>query len=163
MNKRTRCSCTSRYKGYHWNVGGPQFHDLHRMFDDHAKLVLDTIDPLAERQRILGAPAPYDLDSLRRSSQLSVDAHRPATGLEMVEHLLEAHRHILRGLRVGIELTTEVHDPGTADLLTQCLLVHEKLEWFLRELLEHRVEPFEGPSGNPVVVAYRGPIPPGVA
>jgi len=152
-----------QYKGYHWNVGGPQFHDLHLMFDEHAKLVLDTIDPLAERQRILGAPAPYDFDSLSRASQLSVDAPRPATGLEMAEHLLEAHRHIIRGLRVGIELTTEVHDPGTADLLTQVLLVHEKMEWFLRELLEHRVEPLEGHNGNPVVVAHRGMTPTGVA
>jgi starvation-inducible DNA-binding protein len=125
------------YKGYHWNVHGPQFHDLHAMFDEHAKLVLETIDPLAERQRILGALAYYDLDALNRSAQLAVDARLPASGREMVEHLVEAHRHIIRGLRAGFELSTEHHDPGTADLLTRTLLVHEKLEWFLRETLEN--------------------------
>jgi starvation-inducible DNA-binding protein len=152
-----------QYKGYHWNVAGPQFHDLHLLFDEHAKLVLDTVDPLAERQRILGAPAPYDLDSLGRASQLAVDVRRPASGLEMAEHLLEAHRHIIRGLRAGFELSTELHDPGTADLFTRCLVVHEKMEWFLRELLEHRPEVIEGLGLTQGVTAHKGSTSTGVA
>jgi starvation-inducible DNA-binding protein len=151
------------YKGYHWNVAGPQFHDLHLMFDEHAKLVLDTIDPLAERQRILGAPAVYDLDSMSRASQLSVDVHLPATGLEMIEHLLEGHRHILRELRAGFELSTELHDPGSADLFTRCLVVHEKMEWFLRELLEHRPGMLEAHGLTPTLAARHSSVPTGVA
>ncbi len=151
------------YKGYHWNVRGAPFHDLHLMFDDHAKLVFDTIDPLAERQRILGAPAPYDLDALGRSSQLAVDAHLPTTAKEMVEHLVEAHRHLIRNLRAGFELTTELHDPGTADLFTRCLVIHEKLEWFLRELLDSRSEVLEGLPLGSTAVRGRGSLPTGVA
>lgn len=152
-----------QYKGYHWNVAGPQFHDLHLMFDEHATQVLETVDPLAERLRILGAPAPYDLDSLSRASQLSVDARRPANGLEMAEHLLEAHRHIIRGLRAGFELSTELRDPGTADLLTRCLLAHEKMEWFLRELLEHRPEVLDAVGQTTGAGARHGLTPTGVA
>ena len=151
------------YKGYHWNVRGPQFHDLHLMFDDHAKQILDTVDPLAERQRILGAPAHYDLDALGRSSQLAVDAHLPNTGREMVEHLVESHRHIIRNLKSGFELSTDLHDPGTADLFTRCLVVHEKLEWFLRELLDSRAELIEGLSVGPTSARGHGSTPTGVA
>ncbi len=152
-----------QYKGYHWNVRGPQFHDLHVMFDEHAKLVLDTIDPLAERQRILGAPAHYDLDALGRSSQLAVDVQLPGTGKDMIEHLAESHRHIIRDLKAGFELSTELHDPGTADLLTRCLVVHEKLEWFLRELLESRVDTLGELNVGPMVIRGHGPIQTGVA
>ncbi|MGA7861450.1 MAG: DNA starvation/stationary phase protection protein [Thermoplasmata archaeon] len=152
-----------QYKGYHWNVRGPQFHDLHLMFDEHAKLVLDTVDLLAERQRILGAPAHYDLDALSRSSQLAVDAHLPVTGHEMVEHLVESHRHIIRNFKAGFELSTELHDPGTADLVTRCLVVHEKLEWFLRELLERRPEVVEALPVGPTGVRGHATIPTGVA
>lgn len=152
-----------QYKGYHWNVRGPQFHDLHLMFDDQAKLVLETVDQLAERQRILGATAPYDLEALGRSSQLAVDARLPSSGKEMVEHLVEAHRHIIRNLKAGFELSTELHDPGTADLLTRCLVVHEKLEWFLRELLDSRSDFFESLSVGPTAVRGRAVIQTGVA
>jgi starvation-inducible DNA-binding protein len=151
------------YKGYHWNVRGAQFHDLHLMFDDHAKQVLDMVDPLAERQRILGAPAHYDLDALGRSSQLAVDAHLPGSGREMVERLVESHRHIIRNLKAGFELSSELHDPGTADLFTRCLVAHEKLEWFLREILDSRAELFEGLVVGPTAVRGHGLAPTGVA
>jgi starvation-inducible DNA-binding protein len=35
----------------------------------------------------------------------------------------------------GIELATGAGDPGTADLLTRFIQVHEKEAWFLREML----------------------------
>jgi starvation-inducible DNA-binding protein len=125
-----------QYKGYHWNVAGPQFRDLHLLFDEHAKEVLDTIDPLAERQRILGAPAEYSLEALRRLAVLGGETRAPESPKEMVERLLDSHRLVLRGLRSGVELATRAGDPGSADLFTRCTLAHEKMEWFLRELLE---------------------------
>jgi DNA-binding ferritin-like protein len=40
------------YKHYHWQTYGPMFRDLHLLFDDFAKAVLETIDEFAERVRI---------------------------------------------------------------------------------------------------------------
>ncbi len=141
------------YKGYHWNVAGALFHDLHLLFDDHAKTVLETIDPLAERQRILGAKAEYQIAPLRRYAALSPDGPLPDTPREMVERLLDAHRQVVRGLRTGIALANRAGDAGSADLLTRTLLVHEKMEWFLRELLEGRsallAEPVEPSPAGP--------------
>lgn len=127
-----------QYKGYHWNVAGALFHDLHLLFDDHAKTVLETVDPLAERQRMLGVPAEYGLETLRRFAAVSEDAHLPETPREMVERLLDAHRLIGRGLKSGFDLATRAGDVGSADLFTRLTLAHEKMEWFLRELLVGR-------------------------
>src|SRR5204863_7712623 len=44
----------ANYKHYHWQTFGPHFHDLHLMFDEFAKETLKTIDPLAERIRMIG-------------------------------------------------------------------------------------------------------------
>lgn len=132
------------YKGYHWNVVGPLFYDLHLLFDAHAKEVLDSIDPLAERQRILGAPAEYHLDLLRRLGIVAGETNVPETPREMVEHLLDAHRLILRGLRTGVEIADRAGDPGSSDLFTRLTVLHEKMEWFLRELLESRLGLLEG-------------------
>ncbi|MGP8158234.1 MAG: Dps family protein [Thermoplasmata archaeon] len=125
-----------QYKGYHWNVSGPAFHDLHLLFDTHASQVFEMIDKLAERQRILGAPADYTLEALRQASNLVVEEKLPPTPREMVEHLVASHRRVMDGLKKGIELADARGDPGTADLFTRYVLAHEKMEWFLREILE---------------------------
>jgi len=125
-----------QYKGYHWNVSGPSFHDLHLLFDAHAKEVFETIDELAERQRILGAPAEYTLEAMREASKLVVEPATPSSSREMVEHLVASHRRVIESLKKGVELADRLGDPGTTDLFTRCVLAHEKMEWFLREILE---------------------------
>src|ERR1044072_7491795 len=42
------------YKHYHWQTFGPIFCDLHRLFDEFAGEVYETIDPMAERVRMIG-------------------------------------------------------------------------------------------------------------
>jgi starvation-inducible DNA-binding protein len=133
-----------QYKGYHWNVAGPLFHDLHTMFDDHSKQVFETIDDLAERQRILGAPAEYTLENLRQASNLVVEEKLPSNPKEMVERLVSSHRLVIQDLKKGFELADRAGDPGTADLFTRVVLTHEKMEWFLRELLESPSPVLEG-------------------
>src|ERR1044071_485772 len=44
----------ANYKHYHWQTFGPLFRDLHLMFDEFAKEVLETIDEMAERVRMIG-------------------------------------------------------------------------------------------------------------
>jgi len=132
-----------QYKGYHWNVSGPSFHDLHLLFDAHATQVFEMIDELAERQRILGAPADYTLEALRQASNLVVEEKLPSNPREMVEHLVTSHRRVIDGLKKGIEVADGRGDPGTADLLTRFLQTHEKMEWFLREILE-KAAPLSG-------------------
>jgi DNA-binding ferritin-like protein len=44
----------ANYKHYHWQTFGPLSRDLHLMFDEFAKDVLETIDEMAERIRMIG-------------------------------------------------------------------------------------------------------------
>jgi starvation-inducible DNA-binding protein len=151
-----------QYKGYHWNVAGPMFHDLHTMFDENATHVLETIDELAERQRILGAPAEYTLEQLRRSSSLDVEEKLPSNPKEMVERLVASHRLMIRDMKKGFELADEHGDPGSADLFTRIVQLHEKMEWFLRELLESPSPVLEGMGVGPILTHGKDlPIPTG--
>ena len=123
-----------QYKGYHWNVGGPLFLELHRLFDEHAAQLVGEIDALAERLRTLGGPAPYTLEELRRAGRLEEDLALPASPSRMLDRLLASHRVIVEGLREGIRVAEAHDDPGTSDLLVGFLGAHEKMAWFLREL-----------------------------
>src|SRR6516225_4295355 len=51
----------ANYKHYHWQTFGPLFRDLHLMFDEVAQDVLETIDDMAERIRMIG----QDLESVQ--------------------------------------------------------------------------------------------------
>jgi len=124
-----------QYKGYHWNVAGPLFHDLHGMFDEHGKTVFEMIDPLAERQRMLGADAEYTLESMLHESTIREGSEKPATAREMVERLVDAHRTIIQGMKLGFRSAEQHNDPGSSDLFARCVQEHEKMLWFLEQLL----------------------------
>lgn len=144
-----------QYKGYHWNVAGPLFRELHLLFDEHAKVVFEMIDPLAERQRMLGAAAPYTMADLGSASVLPKEVGLPATTRGMLERLIGAHRRIIDGMHEGFKAAELEEDPGSADLFARCVQDHQKMEWFLREMAsEIPIVPEE--AGRLVVPAEKG-------
>jgi starvation-inducible DNA-binding protein len=125
------------YKRYHWQVYGPMFRDLHLLFDELATSVLATLDEFAERIRMIGQdPVVGPQETLACASVKP--AALGATVREMIE---EADSHLLtviREMRAGAETATDQHDPGTADVFTRFVQIHEKYEWWLRDILEKR-------------------------
>ena len=43
---------------FHWNVSGPQFRELHLMFEEHYTKLAVAVDDITERIRTLGIAAP---------------------------------------------------------------------------------------------------------
>ena len=43
---------------FHWNVTGPQFRELHLMFEEHYTELAVAVDDIAERIRTIGFSAP---------------------------------------------------------------------------------------------------------
>ncbi|HTP56496.1 MAG TPA: DNA starvation/stationary phase protection protein [Thermoplasmata archaeon] len=144
-----------QYKGYHWNVAGPWFRELHLLFDEHAAMVFAMIDPLAERQRMLGAPAPYTMGDLGSASKLPKETGLPGTTRAMVERLLVSHRTIIEGMHEGFRAAEREGDPGTADLFARFVQDHQKMEWFLRELASE-APPMPEEAGRPLIPAEKG-------
>src|SRR5688572_16070060 len=124
----------ANYKHYHWQTFGPLFRDMHKLFDRLAEDVLPTLDEFAERIRMIGQDPPAHL--LEASDLASVSAAAPhSTMREMVE---EADRHLLvviSEMRRGARIADEHDDPGTVDLFSRSVQIHEKHEWFMRDIL----------------------------
>jgi starvation-inducible DNA-binding protein len=126
----------ANYKKYHWQSYGPLFRDLHLLFDEHAEAVLGTIDELGERVRILGgSPIADPRQFIERGTVEVAAADRDMRG--MIEEAMRNHTRVVQETRQAIYRTDEAGDPGTADLLTRIVSIHEKQEWFLREIIEH--------------------------
>lgn len=147
-----------QYKGYHWNVAGPLFRELHLLFDEHATTVFETIDSLAERQRMLGAAAAYTLEDIRVASTLPPETGLPGTTRLMLERLLAAHRVIIEGMHAGFKAAELEGDPGTADLFARYVQAHQKMEWFLRELASEPV-PLEEEVNRSAYSGEKGGLP----
>lgn len=125
----------SNYKHYHWQTFGPLFRDLHLLFDEFAKDVLATIDDFAERLRMIGQDPIFRPDEVERLSSVAVS--REATTMrEMVEEADANLLVVIKEMRAGARVADDQDDPGTVDLFSRHVQIHEKHEWWLRDILE---------------------------
>lgn len=121
---------------FHWNVTGPMFNTLHVMFMGQYTELWNAVDPIAERIRSLGHPAPGSYAQFSKLTSLPDAPAAPPQALEMVRILVAGHEGVCRTARGLFPATEKASDEPTADLLTQRLAVHEQAAWMLRSLLE---------------------------
>ena len=116
--------------GYHWNVEGPDFRQLHAVFEEQYNDLWSALDEIAERLRSLGAPAPGTLAEL---TALAGPAPAPAQSAEaMVDALIAGHSALAQSLRDAIATAQEAGDEVSAGLLTDRLAWHEKELWMMK-------------------------------
>ncbi|MCY7372063.1 MAG: DNA starvation/stationary phase protection protein, partial [Polaromonas sp.] len=121
---------------FHWNVTGPMFNTLHQMFMLQYTELWAAVDPVAERIRSLGHPAPGSYAQFGKLASVPDAPASPPKALEMVRILVQGHEAVARTARSLFPLADAARDEPTADLLTQRLTVHEQAAWMLRSLLE---------------------------
>ncbi len=124
-------------KKYHWDIVGPQFLTLHKLWEEHYNTLTENIDSYAERVRALGG---YPVGTAEGFLELASIKENPGvlpTATEMVTQLVEDHEQVIRNLREHIDGCSEdFHDAGTADFLTGMMEQHEEIAWMLRSFIE---------------------------
>jgi starvation-inducible DNA-binding protein len=125
------------YKHYHWQTYGPMFRDLHLLFDELAKAVLGTVDEFAERLRMIGQDPIASPQEMLTEASVKVAA-RTQTMREMIQEADNNLLIVIKEIRDGARAADENDDPGTVDLFSRFVQIHEKHEWWLRDILEER-------------------------
>jgi len=123
------------YKHYHWQTYGPLFRDLHLMFDEFAKAVVGTVDDFAERLRMIGQDPISHPEEILKIATVNT-SERDQTLRQMIA---EADRNLLiviKDMRIAARTADEQEDPGTVDLFSRHVQIHEKHEWWLRDILK---------------------------
>jgi starvation-inducible DNA-binding protein len=118
-------------QNYHWNVEGPTFFGLHKLFEEQYDDAHAAVDELAERIRALGAFAPGGLRVFQEISGIA-DAKDGLDARAMIDDLIAGHATLASTLKAGIEAAEKAADPVTADMLTGRLTTHDKHAWMLR-------------------------------
>jgi starvation-inducible DNA-binding protein len=128
----------TKTRNYHWNVTGPQFHDLHKFFEEQYTELNEIVDEVAERARALAGWSFGTLSEFSQHSRLKEHPGQYPKSREMIANLLGDHEAIIRQLRSDLETCADkYHDIGTSDFLTGLMEQHEKMAWMLRAFLEY--------------------------
>src|SRR5881392_3776406 len=118
-------------KQAHWNVKGPTFIALHKLFDEINEDVEEYVDLIAERIVQLGGIAEGTVGVVAERSTLIDYPLTLSTGAEHVAALSDALAGFGRAARVGIEEMNDLEDADSADILTEISRGVDKWLWFV--------------------------------
>lgn len=123
-------------KQAHWNVKGPNFIALHKLFDEVTGALDEPIDTIAERIATLGGTAEGTIGAVHQRTTL------PAYGLEIVagpDHVAALSAAVAlagKSIRAAIDQSTELGDADSADLFTGISRTLDQYLWFLEAHLQ---------------------------
>lgn len=126
----------SQLKQAHWNVKGPDFIQLHELYDDVAESVLGFVDEIAERATALGGLA---LGTARMAAEASTLDEYPldaVAGMDTVEAIADRLGAFGAAVREAIDTSDELGDMDTADLFTEVSRAIDKHLWFVEAHLQ---------------------------
>jgi starvation-inducible DNA-binding protein len=121
----------SQLKHAHWNVKGPGFIALHKLFDEVAEDVEGYVDELAERAVQLGGVAEGSVHIVSSRSTLSPYPAKADKEREHVEAVASALATFGKSVRSAIDVAASAPDADTADLFTDISRGVDQWLWFV--------------------------------
>jgi starvation-inducible DNA-binding protein len=116
---------------FHWNVIGPQFRELHLMFEEHYTELAVAVDDIAERIRTLDVVAPGTYKEFSRLSSIE-EVEGVPNSEKMVDCLTKGHEQVVKISRDVLKLAQSADDESTVALVSDRMRIHEKTSWMLR-------------------------------
>ena len=126
----------TQVKQAHWNVKGPDFIALHKLFDEVNGAVEEYVDLIAERAVQLGGIADGTARVVAKRSSLPEYPVKAGDGRAHVEALSAALSAFGKVVRAEIDRSNELSDADTADLFTEVSRGIDKWLWFVEAHLQ---------------------------
>ncbi len=126
----------TQVKQAHWNVKGPHFIGLHKLFDEIYEAVSDYVDLIAERAVQLGGIAQGTARVAAERSRLDQYPMDIATGQAHVVALSRALAEFGRGARMAIDEADGFDDADTSDIFTEVSRGTDQWLWFVEAHLQ---------------------------
>ena len=123
-------------KQAHWNVKGPDFIQLHELFDAIAGRVDDLADSLAERITTLGGTALGRVQVVAQHTSLPAYPDDVFRGPDHVAALADRIGTLAKATRAAIGASGQAGDEVTADLFNETTAILDKDLWFLEAHLQ---------------------------
>lgn len=121
-------------RGYHWNIRGEKFFELHLKFEELYNDLHLKIDEVAERILTLGHTPDHNFSSYQKSSIIR-ESTQVSDGNKAVKNILDSLTSIISLQREILSLSGDAGDEGTNALMSDYIRAQEKLVWMYSSYL----------------------------
>jgi starvation-inducible DNA-binding protein len=121
-------------RGFHWNITGPEFFELHAKFEELYNDLLLKVDELAERIVTLGKTPLHAYSDYAKVSDVK-EAKDISNGKEAVKAIVDTLSNILVQQRGISAFAGELDDEGTASQMSDYIKEQEKIIWMYNAYL----------------------------
>jgi len=118
----------------HWLVKGPDFYQLHKMYEGFYTELADVVDDVAERILTLGGVPYHQFSEYLDQTSVEPVAEVPR-GKENLKIAVENFEHLLGEYREVHEAASNSGDEGTVTLFSELIASAEKKLWMLNTTL----------------------------
>ncbi len=122
-------------RGFHWNIKGEKFFELHLKFEELYTDLLLKIDEVAERILTLGYTPSHNFSDYKKVAVIQ-ESEQVSDGIKAVNSILDAFKSILLLQRELLTLSAEIDDEGTNALMSDYIRAQEKLVWMYSSFLK---------------------------
>ncbi|KJY88728.1 DNA starvation/stationary phase protection protein [Pseudoalteromonas piscicida] len=121
-------------RGFHWNIKGREFFELHLKFEEIYTLLLEKVDEIAERILTIEGNPLHAFSDYLETSKIH-EAKGISNGTQALETLLDGYTTLISMQREILAQAGEAEDEGTAALMSDYIKEQEKLVWMLKAYL----------------------------
>ncbi|MEO0066230.1 MAG: hypothetical protein RI983_1556 [Bacteroidota bacterium] len=124
-------------RGYHWNIKGEKFFELHLKFEELYNDLLLKIDEIAERILTLGSTPKHNYADYRVVSKIK-ESGQLNDGIKAVEDILLSFQKIIILQRELLTISADANDEGTSALMSDYIRSQEKMVWMYSSFLNKK-------------------------
>jgi starvation-inducible DNA-binding protein len=121
-------------RGYHWNIKGEKFFELHLKFEELYNDLVIKIDEVAERILTLGYAPNHRYSDYKKVAKIA-ESNEVDNGMKAVEDILNSLKAIITLQRELLNLSADAGDEGTNALMSDYIRAQEKLVWMYSAFL----------------------------
>jgi starvation-inducible DNA-binding protein len=122
-------------RGFHWNIKGQEFFELHEKFEELYDDAVVKIDEIAERILTLGSEPLHTFTDYLSVSQIK-EAKSVSNGRDGVSAVVDNYSTLISKERAILSLAGDAEDEGTASLMSDYITETEKTLWMLNAYLQ---------------------------
>jgi starvation-inducible DNA-binding protein len=122
-------------RGFHWNIKGDKFFELHVKFEELYTDALTKVDEVAERILTLGEKPIHSFSGYLQSASIK-EITDVSDGTRAVEAVINGFKALLTRERELLKLSEEANDEGTNALMSDYVREQEKSVWMYSAYLK---------------------------
>ena len=123
-------------RGFHWNITGEKFFELHVKFEELYNDLLLKVDEIAERILTIGHTPLHSYTDYLAVATIK-EAKNISDGKKAAQNILTSFKSLIVLQREIADEADEIEDEGTEDLMTGYIREQEKTVWMYSSFLKN--------------------------